>query len=265
MILKRTARLCWCIILSLSFSVLTLTSAGLSQPVPLQDLYGQATTLLEKGDYQRAEEVFDEVTERAPTFGPGYFGLALARRSQNAPYDEVVWLLNKAVELQPEFGAAYDQLCRTHYAGGQFDAAIATCSEALKLNPDLHGPKETLAWVYLLGKSDPGNAIPLFTEIVEVDDNPAPYYGLGLAYLLANERSPVLEIITNLRSMGSEDYARKLEHMVATNSYVIASEGRPLVSSQQNSPARAAHESTLYETTESPKGIRVRLKGKLLN
>lgn len=264
MAFKKAIRL-WCFLFFLPISSFIFTISAWSQPVSLQDLYEQATTLLEKGSYQQAEVLFEQVNERAPTFGAGYFGLALARRSQNAPYDEVVWLFNKAVDLQPEFTAAYEQLCRTHYAGGQFEDAIISCSEALNLNPDLRGPKETLAWVYLLGKSDPGRAIPLFEEILEAETSPAPYYGLGLAYLMANERSPVLEIITNLRFIGSEEYARKLEHMIQTNDYVVTSENHPLVSSQRNPPAGTPHESTLYETNEDPKGIRVRLKGKLLN
>ena len=81
---------------------------------------------------------------------------------------------------------------------------------------------QTLGWIYLVGKNaNPAKAVIYFKNVIKSTPNPNAYFGLGIAYFGDNKREKVLDVITQLRDMGQDEYADKLEKSVRENRKVI--------------------------------------------
>src|SRR5438477_329428 len=129
----------------------------------------------------------------------------------------------------------------------------------LLLNPHL-GSCSTLRDMYesavdSYNKGQYDQAIGIYEQIIkEMPQFPNAYIGLGLAYFAGNQREKALEVITQLKDMGQDDFANRLEKSVRENNKVILNE--------LAGPDTEAQEKPFEKTPDTPKGIKVRLKGK---
>lgn len=241
----------------------------------LRELYQEGMRLYQEGEYQKAIESFEKAAKLNSNFAPAYNGLGLAYKELNASPSEVIWYFKSAVDIDPKFAEAYDNLGKAYYGIGQFDKAEEYCKKALEINPRLGSAEFSLAWVYLLGKSQPQEAIPYFKKVLEKSKIPFAYFGLGISYFMIDERALVLEIITSLREMNQDKLAEQLENMIRDYYYIPSESGGSLVKieppPETTGEPVAPAESTISQKGEPAKQdlssfmTRVRMKGSFVN
>ena len=61
-------------------------------------------------------------------------------------YTECIEMNRKALNLNPNLGTAYNNICSAYNSMGKWDSAIMACNMALKIQPDLTLAKNNLAW-----------------------------------------------------------------------------------------------------------------------
>lgn len=214
------------------FAVTAVSSA--SAVDVLKSIFEQAMHEFAKGNYQEAIKLYEKTLEIHPQFAPSYNYMGMAHKEAGTDLKEVISLFQKAVEIDPDYVLAYDNLCKAYYGIADFDGAEKNCLKAVELDPGFVSSKLALAWIYLLGRSQPGHAISYFEEVVNASDEDIPYaqFGLGLAYFMSGEKFKTLEMITTLKMNGHEKFAVQLENMIRDNSYVPkVPEGMPLLPS----------------------------------
>ncbi len=199
----------------------------------VEDFFNQGEQAYQQGNYPKAIDFYEGAIELDPNFAPAYNGLGLVHKDINTDLSEVAWLFKVATEIDPNYAQAYDNLGKAYYGLGEMDNAEEACLKALSLVPNLVSAQLSLGWIYLLGKSDPNEAIYYFNEILKSHQIPYANFGLGMAYFMNGDRSKVLEIITALRAADKEDLAKQLESMVRQQYYVQAEKNAALVNAQK--------------------------------
>ncbi|KKS44747.1 MAG: TPR Domain containing protein [candidate division CPR1 bacterium GW2011_GWA2_42_17] len=233
----------------------------------LKELFEQATGAFSQGDYGQAIKLYEQTLEIHPDFAPSYNFLGLSHKAVGTDLTDVAWLFKTAIDIDPNYAQAYDNLGKTYYSLGDFNKAEEHCLKAIELDPGLVTAKLALGWIYLLGKSQPGDAIHYFSEVVESREQlPFAYFGLGLAYFMEQQHFRVLEMITTLRKIEREDLASQLEELVRSNRFgpdLIP--GQPLImpNKQPGILVMDIDESSLFSSSFDPKDggeRRVRLR-----
>ncbi len=182
---------------------------------------------MNRGEYQRAADIYQKIVELVPQFAAGYHFLALAKKELGANINEIIGLFEKATVADPKYFPAVESLSKIYYTMGDYDKAVECGIKAVEINPESVSSRLALAWTYLLGKEDARSALPHFDAALAKESNPYGYFGWGLANFKDGQRGRVLEAITGLRALGDENKARHLEEMLRTGEY------RPPESAQQ--------------------------------
>jgi len=164
------------------------------------------------GQYDKAIEYFEKVVEIDSNFGPVYNSLGLAYSNSDADLSDIIWFFKVATEIDPNYIDAYNNMCRVYYQAGEHVLAEQSCLKVLEINPNYTQTQLTLAWIYLVGKSQPQEAIYYFNEVLKRVRNPIIYFGLGLAYSMNGDSGQVLDTVTTLRQIGEEQLAAQLEN-----------------------------------------------------
>jgi tetratricopeptide (TPR) repeat protein len=219
----------------------------------IRTLYESAVEAYNKGEFDNAINLYHEIIKIAPQFSPAYIGVGLALRSKGGDIEEVLYYYKTAVDKDPASVAALEQLGRLYYSMGQIEKAKGVFEKILKLNPNMPSVKQTLGWIYLAGKNaNPAKAALYFKDVLKTHKDPEVYFGLGVSYFASNQREKALDIITQLRNMGQNDYADRLETSVRENRRVLT---------ELDAPPPEAKD--FEKTADGPKGLKVRLRGKL--
>ena len=191
----------------------------------LRQTFEQAEQAYNQGDYNKAISLFEKTLEIKSDFAPSYYYLGLTHKAIGTNLREVSWLFKKAVEIKPDYVYALDNLGKIYYQLGEFQKAIEVLEKAVEVEPKQFSAHLTLGWTYLLGVSQPADAISHFEKVLEEKQVPYAYFGLGMAYFMDNQRFRVLEMITALRQLNEEDFAVQLEEMVRQGHYIPPKEG----------------------------------------
>lgn len=97
-------------------------------------------------------------------------------------YANALQYFKKAVEIDPEFVFAWDNLGLCHRKLGNFDAAIEAYKKSIKLDPAGVMPRQNIAYAYI-GKKDYKKAIDCYNDLAKLDKNdPEIFYGIGAIY-----------------------------------------------------------------------------------
>lgn len=194
-----------------------LSASGLSfaeDSLSLQEFFHHGKEAFEERRYQDAINYFEGAIDVNDRFAPAYHALGLVYQQTSSDPYYPLWYFETALEIDPNFVPAHDLLCRSYYQVQEYVQAEEFCLKALELNPNLVGSQLSLAWVYLVGRSDADHAIYYFEKVVEHIKAPPVYFGLGMAYAMNGDHGKVLDIITFLRSEGVEDFAAHLEAVI---------------------------------------------------
>lgn len=201
-------------VLSLLFLGCCVSFAGAQEESNIRVLFEKGQEAYEEKRYQEAVDYFENVIRLNNNFAGAYYSLGLVYQEISTDPAYPLWYFQTAIQIDPNFSPSYDALCRSYYQLQKYLEAETVCLKALELNPDLVSSQLSLAWVYLIGRSDANRAIQYFEKVIKKIDTPFIYFGLGMAYAMRGEHGRVLDIVTQLRSEGMEEFAVYLEAVV---------------------------------------------------
>lgn len=248
-------------ILQTAFLIFTIfLPINVAQSQSIKDTYEQAVDAYNAGRFQDAVNLYQQIIQLMPNFAPAYNGLGLAVNSATGDEDEAIHYFKKAISYDPQYVQSYDNLGRLYYARQDYDLAKANFEKALKISPNLLSSKMNLAWIYLLTNSNPSKAVNYFKQVVAQAPEANNFFGLGLAYFANNQRVEVLDVITNLHRLGAKDLAIRLEDTMRNNRRVAL---EPVTVVKDAKPVEALEAAPASNGSDSPVGVRVRLRGKL--
>lgn len=228
----------------------------------IKEVFEEATLAFGNKDYDKAIALYEESLRMYPQFAPAYNFIAMSRKELGADVNEVIELYNKAISLDPNYALAYDNLGKLYYSLGKFELARDNSLKAVELRPDSITARLSLAWTYLLGLSEPSEAIVHFKNVTDRVELPYAYFGLGMAYYMDDQRLMVLDMITKLRDINEEGFARKLEAMVSEGKYVPPNIKTSLIGPSQNESMLVSDSlPSLADVIEAPDmPVRIRTK-----
>lgn len=177
----------------------------------LREYFEEGTKAYHEGRYAQAIEYYEKVVEIDPDFAPVYNVLGLTHREMNARLSDIMWFFKEAVAIDPKYAPAHNNMCKMYYQLGDYDKAEGSCLKAVSSDPSLGQAQLTLAWIYLVGKSQPGQAVHYFNQVLKKVQKPRIYFGLGVAHSLKGDHAQVLDIITILRGLNEDEMAAQLE------------------------------------------------------
>lgn len=203
-------------IIIFSFFIFTIPNA---QANPLKNLMQHAQAAYDQKDYDKAISIFEKAIQVNPNIPHMYYFLALSYREKGADVKKLKIILNQALKIKNDYAPAYDELSKIHYGLAEFDLAKDYARKAVEIDPNRFSSYLTLAWIELLAERSPHLAIPHFQRVLTKANIPYAQFGLGLAYVMDDQRPMVLEAVTGLRNAGADDLAQRLESVAATGEY----------------------------------------------
>lgn len=102
--------------------------------------FGLGLTYLERGDRQKADDVFERLVTMEATFEAEHkhlfndFGINLRK---NEMYDQAVEYYSKAIDLSPHDEHLHYNIARAYFAQGHLDKTLEHLNAALELNENL--------------------------------------------------------------------------------------------------------------------------------
>ncbi len=121
---------------------------------------------------------------------------------QTDRYDDAVAAFSRAIDLQPDYDAAYANLGAVYYAQQKLGLAEETYNKAIKLSPNDADLIYNLGAIYLqqslTGAAPDQQRLTLAIETIQqaINLNPKlaqPYYGLGVAYQISGKNEEAIQ------------------------------------------------------------------------
>lgn len=148
-------------------------------------MYHLAQVSVQKKDYPKALEYLNDALAIDPN-SPAIYNLMGRIYRVQGNEAAAVNSFKKSLSVKPEFTLSYLDLANVYTKRGDRELAIAQLRTAVSIDPSLYNAKLQIADI-LLSNSDYGQAIKIYSELVEVDDFNKPalkgladsYYGLA--------------------------------------------------------------------------------------
>ena len=151
--------------------------------------------LLEQKQYYAASQAFDAAVKLDPTSAEAYCyrgKLQLDRDKGNADLD-------KAIELKPDYAAAYYERGLNKDLANDPVSALRDYNKAIELNPHLFDAYRTRAVLYLLQRKD-ALAIADYTRMIELKPDGESYYMRGNSYLeIGQDAKAVVDLTKSIQ------------------------------------------------------------------
>lgn len=147
-----------------------------------KQFYNDAIIMQERGKYSEAKQLFLKAIELDPLYCDAMDNLGQMLRSQGNVEEAITWY-TKSIEIYPSNIVAHQNLAVAYRAQGDFDSALEEGQLLVDMDPD----------------------------------NPEGYYGLGMSYLSINEPQ---EALTHLKE-AEEFYRRNSSPYVTDARYLI--------------------------------------------
>ena len=143
-------------------------------------LHAQARGFLAQGKYEEARDVLQRVVEDDAEFDAAWASLARAHRALRS-YQQGLDAIEKAIQLQPQSFRHRISLGNFYRAFGEFEEAARSYREAIELKPNSMSAWNNLGSILLM--SDPEEAADAFRNALKIDDEyGAAWSNLGTAH-----------------------------------------------------------------------------------
>jgi len=151
--------------------------------------------LLEQKQYYAASQAFDAAVKLDPSSAEAYCfrgKLQLDRDKGNADLD-------KAIELKPDYAAAYYERGLNKDLANDQAAALGDYNKAIELNPRFFDAYRTRAVLYLLQRKD-ALAIADYTKMIELKPDGESYYMRGNSYLeIGQDAKAIIDLTKSIQ------------------------------------------------------------------
>lgn len=135
-------------------------------------------------------------------------------------FGNAILKFTKAIEIDPKFAFAWDNLGISYRKTNQYEEAITAYKKSLEINPEGRMPLMNIAVTYNL-KKEYNTAIKYYNKFISIyKDDPEGYYGLGLILYTNNNQEDGLDnlihaytIYTAQNSPYRADAAKKIGYM----------------------------------------------------
>jgi superkiller protein 3 len=141
----------------------------------------------ETGRYEEAKRSYEQAIKFDPKHAGPYFNLSTIYSDIEGKTDEAIDLLNKAVEISPQFSKSYNKLGLIYLQRGEKEKSIAMLNRALKLNPDDPEIYHNFGYIYIqMGEQQKAEA--MYKKALEADPNYVEaYHDLAIIYFSAQK------------------------------------------------------------------------------
>ena len=112
-----------------------------------RDAYRQALTALNNNELDKAQDLFDQFTNRKPGLAGGYSNLALIYYKK-AEFEHSMQQVNRAIELNPNQVQALNIRAQLYIRQGKIQEAKDDYLKAVELKPDYINAQYNLALLY---------------------------------------------------------------------------------------------------------------------
>jgi tetratricopeptide (TPR) repeat protein len=154
-----------------------------------------------ENDREKYGHILQQMAEKFPNDKFVHYYLAVNYYSINENFDKAIEEFNKALELDPKFGRALNDLGYTYLRMGNYIKAIEHFKKYVSLHPDDANPLDSLAEAYFqMGKLE--DAITKFKEALEIKpDLHHSYFSVGYIYALKVEYAEAMRWINKFIAM----------------------------------------------------------------
>jgi serine/threonine-protein kinase len=170
----------------------SLTLLQQINPATCESARQQGLVYMDRGEWESAEEVFEQAMELDPNDPYPYYHLGWVRQKQIRG-DEAIAMYKEAIDVDPEFHRAYTAIGRYYINQGNYDEAIAWIEECIHRSPDY-----SLAYVSrgviegFQGRYD--EAIAWYEKAIATDPTePNAYTAIGAAHRRQGHRDEGLK------------------------------------------------------------------------
>jgi serine/threonine protein kinase/Tfp pilus assembly protein PilF len=139
------------------------------------------------GNQTQEIKELEKIVEHYPEEKEAYLMLATIYQLQLRKYEQAIGYLNKAIEIDPLYKAAYNMLAYAYNEMGDFEKSIWAINRYISIAPDEANPYDTRADLYAYN-GKPDQAIESYKKALEIKpDFYASLSKLGCMYIFKND------------------------------------------------------------------------------
>ncbi len=173
------------VFLAFSFSVFSQT---------FEKEFSEADSLVDNKKFSQAELIYKSIIEKDSTNAKAYNKLALTYYYREK-VDTAISILNKTIELLPDYSPTYVNLSDIFYYQQEFDSAMVYIKKAQNIAPDSTSYIINEGSI-LIQKKELDQALKLFQNVYEKDKNNATaLYSISYVYYTASYLDSALKYI----------------------------------------------------------------------
>ncbi|MCG2795904.1 MAG: TRC40/GET3/ArsA family transport-energizing ATPase [Actinomycetia bacterium] len=146
-----------------------------------EEYFEAGNSYKERGEYDRAEEEYLKAIETNPSFAWAYNNLGIIYRHMGR-FESAIEAHERALEIAPELAEAFDNLGIVYYELGLLELAIGSYQKAIDVNPDNPRAHNNLGIAYDEG-GDYRASVAEYRKAIEIDPCMVEaHYNLGITY-----------------------------------------------------------------------------------
>jgi len=192
-----------------------IAAAGTRVVIDPGDFYAKGEALYKAGKYEAAVKDLKQAAQLSPDWEDPHYVLALSLtelRQLKEAIDEFKQVVKLAIKDEPKI-LSYYNMGNAYADLGQYEKAIESYQEAIKLNADLSKPHNNLGLAYAAsGRLE--DALAEFKQAVQLKaDYAEAHYNLGVAYLQMGMKQEAQEQEQILAKLNPE-FAAKLGALI---------------------------------------------------
>lgn len=169
------------------FSAITLTVVLLA--------FYSFLTIRQNSYWREPVDFYKRMIRYAPYSSRLYNNLAMAYHKIGKK-DELIELLQKAIEMEPGNVVAYNNLGNAYKDIGKYKEAVRSYKKAIEIAPNYAGPYYNLSLIYADIEKKDEEAIALLTKAIEINPYfPQAYHKIGLIYFNQGEKDKAVALL----------------------------------------------------------------------
>jgi len=167
--------------------------------------------LIRREDPEKNYKILLELADKYPKWKRVHFELALYHQQKNE-FDETIVYLNKALELDPNYGYALNQLAYVYSYKNEYDKALEYFRRYASISPGDANPFDSMGETYFrMGRLD--EAIQKFQEALEVKPDFGSEWKISYIYAVKQDYDEAMRWLDQFIDMASTGSLKAQGHL----------------------------------------------------